>query len=323
MAAASACGRSEEPANNVVAENDMNAMMADPDNPFASIEMRMHDAMTAAVGTNGADTWVRKMIEHHEGAVEMSRLALTLNPGEHVAQMAQSTIDKQGKEIADLEKLVASGNPDPASAELYRAAETQMHDMMMAAKGANLSETFHRKMLEHHMGAVALSDIALANGATGAVRAQIEKTRADQQKEAALIETMLRGEPMAAAPPTPTVQSTSSAPAKPEAPKAAPKPAPPALAGQALVASSRPADGATVAGPVSSVELHFSRPARLGEVTIASADGTVMPMMVTAVGEVLDYELPLSDLGLGRYSVDWKATAQGIDYWGRIRFEVR
>ncbi len=96
-----------------------------------------------------------------------------------------------------------------------------------------------------------------------------------------------------------------------------------APAGQALLASSRPAEGATVAGPVSNLELHFSRPARLGEVTVTSADGTIMPMMVTAVGEVRDYTLPLSDLGPGRYAVDWKATAQGIEYRGTVRFAVR
>ncbi len=92
---------------------------------------------------------------------------------------------------------------------------------------------------------------------------------------------------------------------------------------QTLLASSLPADGATVAEPVSSLNLHFSRPARLGEVTVTSADGAVMTMMVTAVGEVRDYALPLSDLGPGRYSVEWKATSQGIDYQGSIRFAVR
>ena len=56
---------------------------------------------------------------------------------------------------------------------------------MMAASGANISETYLRKMQAHHQGAVAMSDVALANGATGAVRAQIEKTKASQQREIA------------------------------------------------------------------------------------------------------------------------------------------
>lgn len=227
-----ACSKQEETSGNVVSmENDMNTMAANSNNPFAQSEMAMDKAMMAAVGTDAGDSWVRKMIEHHRGAVEMSRIVLTQRPRADVAKMAQMTIDMQGKEIADLEKLVATGNPVPASAELFRPAAMQMHNAMMAASGANVSETYNRKMLAHHQGAVAMSDVALANGATGAVRAQIEKTKATQQREIAHVEAMLRGEPMrAAAQPAataatkPTVQAsaaskpapTKPAPAKPK-----------------------------------------------------------------------------------------------------------
>ncbi len=218
-----ACGSRDQQANNVAAENDMNAMMADS-GPFGDVEMRMNDAMMSAVGVNAGDSWVRKMIEHHRGAVEMSRLVLTMSPGTHVAGMANSIIGKQTKEITALEKLVTQGNPDPASAELYQPPMDQMHRAMMAVTGADLSETFHRKMLEHHRGAVAMSDVALANGATGPVRAQVQKTRADQQKEVEMVEAMLRGEPAPAA--SETTASTTAA--KPAAPKPAPaKPTPP------------------------------------------------------------------------------------------------
>ena len=221
----SACGGTDEPANEV-AVNDMNAMMADPNNPFAQSEMAMDQAMMAAVGVNAQDSWVRKMIQHHRGAVEMSRIVLTQNPTAEVAKMAQMTIDMQGKEISDLEKLVATGNPDPASAELYRPAAMQMHNAMMAATGADISETYLRKMLAHHQGAIAMSDIALANGATGAVRAQIEKTKAAQQKEVAMVEAMLRGEPMPSTAPAASEPAASTTPSKPAAPKPAPaKPA--------------------------------------------------------------------------------------------------
>ena len=74
-----------------------------------------------------------------------------------------------------------------------------MHQKMMAASGSDVSQTYMRKMLEHHKGAVAMSDVALANGVTGTLRSQIQKTRADQQKEIAMVEAMLRGEPMQSA----------------------------------------------------------------------------------------------------------------------------
>ena len=146
------------------------------------------------------------------------------------------TIDKQGEEITDLEKLIATGTPDPASAELYGPATTVMHNAMMAAKGANVSETYLRKMLEHHKGAVEMSNVALANGATGAVRAAVSKTKAEQQMEVDMVEAMLRGEPMTMAPAA-APEAKPAAPAAKSAPTATepsnPAPAKPAPASQA------------------------------------------------------------------------------------------
>jgi uncharacterized protein (DUF305 family) len=226
-----ACGSNEEAAQNDAAGTDMNAMMADASNPFAQSEMQMNNKMMAAVGINAADTWVRRMIEHHRGAVEMSRVLLAQNVTGHVADMARQTIDKQTKEIAELEKLVQQGQPDQQSAAAYQPAMTQMHDAMMAAKGTDASDTWVRKMLEHHKGAIAMSDVALANGATGAVRAAAEKVKADQQKEIEHIEGMLAGGAPAAGaePATPREAAAPAAPAKP-APKAEPKSAPKAAA---------------------------------------------------------------------------------------------
>ena len=215
-----ACGSEEPSPTNTSPDSEMNTIMA-ATSPFGDAEIRMNDAMMKAVGVNAGDSWIRKMIEHHKGAVEISRQVLKMNPDAHIAQMADATIDKQTKEIAALEKLVAQGTPDPTSSDLYQPAMDRMHQAMMAATGTSLSETFHRKMLEHHKGAVAMSDVALANGATGAVRAQIEKTRADQQKEAGMVEAMLRGEP---APAVPAASEPAASPST--AAPAAPKPAP-------------------------------------------------------------------------------------------------
>ena len=237
-----ACSRTEEPANDVVV-NDMNTMMADPDNPFAQSEMAMDQAMMAAVGVSAQDSWVRKMIAHHRGAIDMSRIVLAQSPTADVAKMAQDTIDMQGKEITDLKKLIASGTPDPASAELYRPASMEMHNAMMAATGANISETYLLKMLAHHRGAVAMSDIALANGATGAIRAQVEKTRESQQKEIAMVEAMLRGEPMPSTAPAASGPTASAPVARPAAPKtvpAQPTPAKPTPEAAAEPAASSP-----------------------------------------------------------------------------------
>lgn len=230
LASLGACGSANQPAEDSATEMPM-------DGPYAKSEMAMDEAMKAVVGVDAADTWVRKMIAHHQGAIAMSRIVLGLAPTADVAKMAQMTIDNQGAEIEALKALARAGAADPASGKLYQAAMTGMHAEMMAASGATPSETYLAKMLAHHRGAVAMSDIALANGASGAVRAQIEETRSKQLKDVATVEAMLRGEPMAARPRSPsaavapTAAATPAAPktgaAKPAAPKAAaPKPSP-------------------------------------------------------------------------------------------------
>ena len=238
-----ACGSSnEQTAENAMEQaavaNDMNAMMADPNNPFSQTEMQMNERMMAAVGTDAGDSWARKMIEHHQGAIDMSRLMLGQNPSPDVATMARETVAAQEKEIANIRKLLKEGAPNPQSGELYRSAITDMNQKMMAAKGADFSETFMRKMLAHHNGGVALSDIALQNGVSGALRTQVQKTRDGQQREAKMVEAMLAGQThhQAMVPsgtksadedkaePAPADRARSASAPKPSAPKAAPKP---------------------------------------------------------------------------------------------------
>lgn len=56
--------------------------------------------------------------------------------------------------------------------------------------------------------------------------------------------------------------------------------------------------------------------------TVTGPEGA-MPMMVTAVGEVEHYSLPLSSDAPGAYTVAWRATAKGREYQGRFGFTVR
>lgn len=79
---------------------------ADPANPYMPAEMAMHDKMMAAKGADDGETWTRKMIEHHRGALTMSQIALKESDDPMVRQMAQKTIDMQTKDIAELNKML-------------------------------------------------------------------------------------------------------------------------------------------------------------------------------------------------------------------------
>lgn len=229
LASLGACGSADETAEDTAPAAEMAVAVG----PYAESEMAMHAAMEAAVGVDAADTWVKKMIAHHEGAIDMSRIVLGLEPTADVIKMAQMTIDNQGAEIKALNALALSGTGNSESAKIYETAESEMHREMMAASRGTPSETYLAKMLAHHRGAVAMSDIALANGATGSVRTQILETRAEQVNEVAIVEAMLRGEPMPASEPSNSQRQTAATPL--------PKPLPAAATPKSTTAKSAPA----------------------------------------------------------------------------------
>lgn len=91
---------------------------------------------------------------------------------------------------------------------------------------------------------------------------------------------------------------------------------------QSILARSNPAAGATVQAPLDKIELWFDPPARLGEVTVEGPEG-LMPMMVTAVGEVGYYSIPVSLSAPGGYRLAWEASSGGREYRGSFRFTLQ
>ncbi|MCU6453304.1 DUF305 domain-containing protein [Sphingomonas sp. A2-49] len=90
---------------------DMSKMMAG--NPYGQAEMDMHQKMMAAKQGDAAEMWTRKMIEHHRGAVAMSRVAVRDAKDAQTRQMAQMTITKQEKDIAELQAWLSKHGKRP------------------------------------------------------------------------------------------------------------------------------------------------------------------------------------------------------------------
>ena len=78
-------------------------MMNDPSNPYAKSEMDMHIKMMSVRTGDASEKWTRKMIEHHRGALSMSRVALTAATDADIKAMAQMTITMQENDIAKLQ----------------------------------------------------------------------------------------------------------------------------------------------------------------------------------------------------------------------------
>lgn len=88
-------------------------MMNDPGNPYGKSEMDMHMKMMAAKQGDAAEMWTRKMIEHHRGAIAMSRVAQRDAKDAETRQMAAMTIPKQEKDIAELQGWLSKHGKSP------------------------------------------------------------------------------------------------------------------------------------------------------------------------------------------------------------------
>lgn len=72
------------------------------DAAFAASEASMHAKMADASGDTVDSAYIAKMIAHHEGAVDMARVALRDSRDPEIRRMAQAVVDAQTREIAEM-----------------------------------------------------------------------------------------------------------------------------------------------------------------------------------------------------------------------------
>jgi uncharacterized protein (DUF305 family) len=81
---------------------DMPMMTNTAANPYAEAGMAMHHKMMVT-GADASETWIRQMIEHHRGAIAMSRIAVERAKDKETRTLAQNDIAMQDKDIAGLQ----------------------------------------------------------------------------------------------------------------------------------------------------------------------------------------------------------------------------
>lgn len=230
LAACSGGDGGENVAANKAGDN-AGTMMNDPNNPYGAAEMQMHERMTAATGATASETWVRKMIEHHRGGIAMADILLAQGGDPRFLEKARASADMQRRDIAELERMLAGGvTGGNGPANPFRPVETRMHDQMTAAMGTNAAETWARKMIAHHQGAIDMSQILIDQGGDPAVVAAARRTIEMQRREIGELERLLGGGAASQPAEGNTTAATPAAPAAPapaaRRPNAAPKAAP-------------------------------------------------------------------------------------------------
>lgn len=80
----------------------------------------------------------------------------------------------------------ARATPDATAGDrAFAASEAAMHAGMAAASGETLDEAYIAKMIEHHRGAVAMADVALAQSQDANVRRMAQAAKDARTREIA------------------------------------------------------------------------------------------------------------------------------------------
>lgn len=88
---------------------------------LSQVNARMHEGMEVAPGGDIDRDFMRMMIPHHQGAVDMARVLLKYGHDERLKRLAQSIIVEQGQEIAYMRTLLDA--PRAKSLDADRTAD--------------------------------------------------------------------------------------------------------------------------------------------------------------------------------------------------------
>ena len=127
--------------------------------------------------------------EHHKGAVDMAEAELQNGSDEELKKMAQAIKEKQGKEIQDLDGLIAKykdaeKNYDPTNID--KGLGKAMSDGMMAMPKENavtVDQQFAMMMSKHHAEGLKMGNVILQFVKDPMFKSMAQKMITEQTKE--------------------------------------------------------------------------------------------------------------------------------------------
>lgn len=149
-----------------------------------------------AVSFNDADVmFLQMMYPHHAQAVDMAKLVPTRSQNQQVKDLATAIEGAQSPEMQQMTTLLASfGKPAP-SAMMHHAMAGIMTPQQMtaleAASGTAFDKMWLQMMIEHHQGAIDMSQDELKNGTNPDVKKMAQTIITAQQGEIDKMKAML------------------------------------------------------------------------------------------------------------------------------------
>ncbi len=177
-----------------------NALTADTAQGGASLMKAsgsMMDKMHAKAPSGDFDIdYANMMIEHHQGAIDLSQVELSQGKDEKLKSIAQQIIDKQRKEQQALRAYLKSAKPSGmkhGEGELQKSMEAMMTKMKGMQMANDVDKDFATMMIDHHQAGIAMAKLQVTHGMDSKLTKMAKAGIADHQKEIKELETILAG----------------------------------------------------------------------------------------------------------------------------------
>lgn len=157
-----------------------------------------HDMMIEYSGDADVD-FVRGMIPHHQGAIDMAKIQLKYGKDECLRDLAKRIILAQEEEIGFMQSWLRGRNsgyiaPDAKTAIStveFEKSMTEMHKNMAIAYSGDPDVDFARGMIPHHQGAIDMAWILKENGSNPDLRPMLDDIIRSQGQEIAMMKKWL------------------------------------------------------------------------------------------------------------------------------------
>ena len=148
-------------------------------------------------------TFAQMMIIHHEGAIEMSQLAVQRADNPEVVALAERIAEAQGPEIDEMTAWLGAwgedispddhGGMDMGGMDMDGMSQEEMMTQLDGLAGDEFDRAFLDAMIAHHEGAIEMSGQQVADGQNPDAVALAEKIIEDQRAEITEMREILAG----------------------------------------------------------------------------------------------------------------------------------
>ena len=127
------------------------------------------------------------MMDHHQGAIDMSEEELKTGTDPKMKSMAQNIITAQKEEQNKLRSVIKNAKPMTMDMgkheELNEETKAMANDMKNMQMTKNTDQDFARMMIFHHEGAVKMAQAEISHGMNTELKGMAKMMIADQTKE--------------------------------------------------------------------------------------------------------------------------------------------